>query len=126
MSRAVIHEVFGGLEVLEVREVPQPNAGSGQVRVRVAAAGLNPMDWGIAARPEAAAMFGITVPSGFGSDLAGVIDRVGDGVTGYEVDPAHSVAVESNNKLEVRSAKSQIEHNGVQGFCAVMKSPSRR
>ena len=55
MSRAVIYEVFGGPEVLEVREVPEPHAGPGEVRVRVTAAGLNPMDWGIASAPEAAA-----------------------------------------------------------------------
>jgi NADPH:quinone reductase-like Zn-dependent oxidoreductase len=85
MSRAVIYETFGGPEVLELREVPEPHADPGEVRVRVTAAGLNPMDWGIAARPEAAARFGITVPSGFGSDLAGVVDEVGDGVTGFRV-----------------------------------------
>jgi NADPH:quinone reductase-like Zn-dependent oxidoreductase len=79
MSRAVIYEAFGGPEVLKVREVPEPHAGPGQVRVRVAAIGLNPMDWGISSRPEAAARFGITVPSGFGSDFAGVVDQVGDG-----------------------------------------------
>ncbi|MEV5740229.1 NADP-dependent oxidoreductase [Microbispora rosea] len=85
MSRAVVYETFGGPEVLELREVPEPHAGPGEVRVRVTAAGLNPMDWGIASRPEAAARFGITVPSGFGSDLAGVIDEVGDGATGFAV-----------------------------------------
>ncbi|MEW9534033.1 NADP-dependent oxidoreductase [Microbispora sp. NPDC049125] len=85
MSRAVIYEAFGGPEVLELQEVPEPHAGPGEVRVRVTAAGLNPMDWGIASRPEAAARFGITVPSGFGFDLAGVIDEVGDGVTGFAV-----------------------------------------
>ncbi|WP_432869313.1 NADP-dependent oxidoreductase [Microbispora rosea] len=85
MSRAVIYETFGGPEALELREVPEPHAGPGEVRVRVTAAGLNPMDWGIASRPEAAARFGITVPSGFGSDLAGVIDEVGDGATGFAV-----------------------------------------
>jgi NADPH:quinone reductase-like Zn-dependent oxidoreductase len=47
MSRAVIYETFGGPEVLEVREVPEPHAGPGEVRVGVTAAGLNPMDWGI-------------------------------------------------------------------------------
>src|SRR5690242_1111936 len=83
MSRAVIYETFGGPEVLQLREVPEPHAGPGEVRVRVTAAGLNPMDWSIAARPEAAARFGITVPSGFGSDLAGLVDEVGDGVTGF-------------------------------------------
>ena len=85
MSRAVIYETFGGPEVLELREVPEPHAGPGEVRVRVAATGLNPMDWGIASRPELAAMFGITVPSGFGYDFAGVVDEVGDGATGFAV-----------------------------------------
>jgi hypothetical protein len=61
MSRAVIYETFGGPEVLELRDVPEPRAGPGEVRVRVTAVGLNPMDWALASRPEAAARFGITV-----------------------------------------------------------------
>ena len=85
MSRAVIYETFGGPEVLELREVPEPHAGPGEVRVRVAAAGLNPMDWGLALLPEVAARFGITVPSGFGYDFAGVVDEVGGGATGFAV-----------------------------------------
>lgn len=85
MSRAVVYETFGGPEVLELREVPEPHAGPGEVRVRVTAAGLNPMDWSLAAVPEAAARFGITVPSGFGYDLAGVVDEVGEGATGFAV-----------------------------------------
>ena len=85
MSRAVIYETFGGPEVLELRDVPEPHAGPGEVRVRVAAIGLNPMDWAIASRPEAAARFGITLPSGFGYDLAGVVDEIGDGAAGFAV-----------------------------------------
>jgi NADPH:quinone reductase-like Zn-dependent oxidoreductase len=85
VSRAVIYETFGGPEVLELREVPEPHAGPGEVRVRVAAAGLNPMDWVLSSRPEAAARFGITVPSGFGYDFAGVVDEVGGGATGFAV-----------------------------------------
>jgi NADPH:quinone reductase-like Zn-dependent oxidoreductase len=80
MSRAVIYEKFGGPEVLELREIPEPHAGTGEVRVRVAAIGLNPMDPGIASKPELAAMFGVSVPSGFGYDFAGVIDEIGAGV----------------------------------------------
>ncbi|MEV0037984.1 zinc-binding dehydrogenase [Streptomyces sp. NPDC050804] len=72
MSRAVVYETFGGPEVLELREVPEPHAGPGEVRVHVTAAGLNPMDWGIASRPELAARFGISVPSGFGYDFGGI------------------------------------------------------
>lgn len=82
MSRAVIYEKFGGPEVLKLRDVPEPHAGPGEVRVRVTAAGLNPMDWGIASRAEAAAMFGITLPAGFGYDFAGVVDEVGEGADG--------------------------------------------
>ena len=85
MSRAVIYEKFGGPEVLELREVPEPHAGAGEVRVRVTAAGLNPMDWLIPSSAESAERWGITLPSGFGCDLAGVIDEVGDGVEGFAV-----------------------------------------
>jgi NADPH:quinone reductase-like Zn-dependent oxidoreductase len=85
MSQAVIYETFGGPEVLELREVPEPRAGPGEIRVRVAAAGLNPMDWAIASRPELAERFGITVPSGFGTDFAGVVDEVDGGATGFAV-----------------------------------------
>ncbi len=85
MSRAAIYESFGGPEVLEVLEVPEPHAGPGEVRVRVSAAGLNPMDWKLSSSPEVAQAFGQTLPSGFGYDLAGVVDEVGAGVDGFAV-----------------------------------------
>ena len=47
MSRAVIYERFGGPDVLELREVPEPHAGPGEVRVRVAAE-LGALAWKIA------------------------------------------------------------------------------
>jgi NADPH:quinone reductase-like Zn-dependent oxidoreductase len=94
VSRAVIYETFGGPEVLELREVPEPHAGPGEVRVRVVAAGLNPMDWVLASRSEAAERFGITVPSGFGYDFAGVVDEVDDEATGFAVgDRVHGGAM---------------------------------
>ncbi|ROS44341.1 NADP-dependent oxidoreductase [Amycolatopsis thermoflava] len=83
MSRAVLRDAFGGPEVLQVREVPEPHAGPGEIRVAVRAAGLNPMDWQIAGSARHAAMFGITGTSGFGCDLAGVVDEVGQGVTEF-------------------------------------------
>jgi NADPH:quinone reductase-like Zn-dependent oxidoreductase len=49
----------------------------------VTAVGLNPMDWDISSQPETAARYGIAVPSGFGSDFAGVVDEVGDDTTGF-------------------------------------------
>ena len=77
MSRAVIYERFGGPEVLELRDIPEPHAGPGEIRIRVAAVGLNPMDPAFAAMPELAARFNITLPSGFGYDFAGSVDEVG-------------------------------------------------
>lgn len=82
-SKAVRLEAFGGPEVLDVREVPAPQAGPGQVRVRVTAAGLNPMDWIMTADADTAARFGLSLPAGFGTDYAGVVDQVGAGVTGF-------------------------------------------
>ena len=82
-GRAVRLESFGGPEVLDVREALVPHAGPGQIRVRVTAAGLNPMDWFMTSDPDTASRFGLTLPCGFGTDYAGVVDQVGDGVTEF-------------------------------------------
>jgi NADPH:quinone reductase-like Zn-dependent oxidoreductase len=71
---------FGGPEALELRKVPVPDVGAGQLRVRVTAAGLNPMDWFMTSDAATAARFGLSLPCGFGNDYAGVVDEVGDGV----------------------------------------------
>jgi NADPH:quinone reductase-like Zn-dependent oxidoreductase len=80
-----MQESFGGPELLELREVEEPHPGPGEVRVRVAAAGLNPMDWLIPSSAELARGFGYTLPSGFGHDFAGTVDEVGNGVEGFAV-----------------------------------------
>ncbi|AMB58979.1 NADP-dependent oxidoreductase [Microterricola viridarii] len=87
MSRAVMFRSFGAAsDVLEVVEVPEPHAGAGQVRVRVKAAGLNPVDWKIALYPQVATAYRITeLPSGNGNDFSGVIDEVGEGVGSWKV-----------------------------------------
>jgi NADPH:quinone reductase-like Zn-dependent oxidoreductase len=85
MSRFVQQSEISDPFVLEVVDREEPHAGPGQVRVRVRAAGLNPVDWKIASIPQAAARYGITAPTGFGNDYAGEIDEVGDGVTEFAV-----------------------------------------
>jgi NADPH:quinone reductase-like Zn-dependent oxidoreductase len=82
-SRAVRLESFGGPEVLTVQNVPEPQAGPGKIRVRVTAAGLNPMDWFMTADAETAARFRLSLPSGFGTDYAGVVDQVGADASGF-------------------------------------------
>src|SRR5437764_8175983 len=84
-SRAVRLESFGGPEVLNLREVPAPQAGSGQIRVRVTAAGLNPMDWFMTSDAYTATRFGLSLPFGFGTAYAGVVDQVSDDVTEFAI-----------------------------------------
>jgi NADPH:quinone reductase-like Zn-dependent oxidoreductase len=84
--RAVIVRSFGGPEVLEVADVPVPRPGAGQVRIRVEAAGVNPVD--MATRAGALAQAGLmteALPVGLGWDVAGVVDAVGPGVDGFAV-----------------------------------------
>ncbi len=78
--KAVRFDEYGDVDVLKVADVPVPDPGAGQVLVRVRAAGINP---GEAKIREGLlhARWPATFPSGQGSDLAGVVDRLGPGVT---------------------------------------------
>ncbi|AUY48049.1 NADP-dependent oxidoreductase [Streptomyces sp. CB01881] len=82
--RAVVVRTFAGPEALELVDVPVPEAGPGQVRVRVEAAGVNPVD--AVTRAGVLAQAGLMPPRevvGIGWDVAGVVDRVGPGVAGF-------------------------------------------
>lgn len=74
--RAVLLARTGGTEVLQVADVPEPQPGPGQVRIRVAASGINFIDvyhrTGLYERP---------LPFVLGTEAAGTVDVVGEGVT---------------------------------------------
>jgi NADPH:quinone reductase-like Zn-dependent oxidoreductase len=78
--KAVRFDHYGGTDVLNVVDVPQPAPGAGQVLVQVKAAGINP---GEAMIREGALsdQFPVKFPSGQGSDLAGIVAQTGPGVT---------------------------------------------
>ena len=84
MPRAVRFDKYGGLEVLQVVEVDRPTPGPGKVLVRVKAAGINPGEASIR-KGMYADRWPATFPSGQGSDLAGIVDEVGQGVTNVEI-----------------------------------------
>jgi len=84
MSKAVQFDSYGGIDVLEVREVPRPVPGHGEVLVQVRAAGINPSE-AVIRSGALHRLFPATFPSGQGSDLAGVVAELGPGVSGFAV-----------------------------------------
>jgi len=73
---------FGGPEVLEIAEVPDPHPGPGQVRIVVHAAGISATDPKLR---KGLLDFGAGLPQTTGRDVAGVVDEVGEGVTDVAV-----------------------------------------
>ncbi|MYT97092.1 MULTISPECIES: NADP-dependent oxidoreductase [unclassified Streptomyces] len=78
--RAIGLDAFGGPEVLRVLELPEPEAGEGEVRIRVHAAAVNPTDVLLRTGGHAVRMEGIEPPYVPGMDAAGVVDQLGPGV----------------------------------------------
>lgn len=74
--RAIQFKSFGGPEVLELVEVPEPHVTAKQIRVVVNAVGVNPVDWKFRQ-----GMMGGELPEGTGLEVAGVVDEVGDEIT---------------------------------------------
>ncbi len=84
MPKAVRFDRYGGLDVLYVAEVPQPVPGPGQVLVEVRSAAINPGEVRIR-EGVFAQRWPAGFPSGQGSDLAGVVTGVGEGVDRFAV-----------------------------------------
>lgn len=78
--RAVVYSQTGDAGVLRVVEREKAEPGPGEVRVRIAVSGVNPTDW--KARSAGSLAFDEVVPN---QDGSGVIDAIGDGVTGFSV-----------------------------------------
>ncbi|KUJ70995.1 NADPH:quinone reductase [Streptomyces albus subsp. albus] len=82
--RAVVVRAFGGPEALETVRTALPEPGPGQLRVRVEAATVNPVD--LAVRGGGMVEAGMALPReqyGVGWDVAGTVDALGAGVTGF-------------------------------------------
>src|SRR5580693_9222239 len=80
--KAAQYSRFGGPEVLEIVDLPDPHPGPGQVRIAVRAAGISGTDWKLRA---GVLTFGAELPQMTGHDVAGVVDEVGEGVTDVAV-----------------------------------------
>jgi NADPH:quinone reductase-like Zn-dependent oxidoreductase len=122
IMKAVRFDKYGGIEVLEIADVPTPEPSHGEAMVKVKAASINP---GEAKIREGLlhARWPATFPSGEGSDLAGIVTKVGPGVEGFAVGDevigftdqrashAEYVVVEARN-LTIKPAKVPWEVAG--------------
>jgi NADPH:quinone reductase len=91
--RAVGVLTFGGPEALEVVELPTPEPGAGEVRIRVAAATVNPTDIGFRSGTAAAALADKEPPFVPGMEAAGTIDAVGSGTSWKVGDEVMAIVV---------------------------------
>ena len=74
--KAVQFSRFGGPEVLEIVDLPNPHPGPGEVRIAVRAAGVNASDW-----KKRKGLMDQELPQTLGYEAAGIVDEVGEGVT---------------------------------------------
>lgn len=77
--RALRYHSYGSPDVLRIDELPEPSPGAGQVKVRLQAASLNPLDWKIRAGQVRYIPIFRSPPRGMGADFAGEIVAVGPG-----------------------------------------------
>lgn len=82
--KALQYAEYGAPDVLEVGEADAPHAAPGQVRIAVRAASVNPFDWKLR-RGYMDGIVPVSFPAIPGTDAAGVVDEVGDGVESVQV-----------------------------------------
>ena len=80
MVKAIRFHQAGGPEVLQLEDITLPPPGPGEVRVKIAAAGLNFIDV-----YQRKGLYPVPMPSGLGGEASGTIEAIGEGVTGFAV-----------------------------------------
>jgi NADPH:quinone reductase-like Zn-dependent oxidoreductase len=97
---------FGDVSKLHMENVKDPEVGAGEVRVRVRATSVNPIDWKIRSGAMRAFMH-IDLPTILGRDLAGEVEKVGSGVTGFSKGQ-RVMAVAHATYAELATAKADV------------------
>ncbi|KAF1004954.1 MAG: Zinc-type alcohol dehydrogenase-like protein [Luteibacter sp.] len=79
--KAVVINAYGDNDVVQYLDIDRPEPRDGQIRIKVLAAGVNPVDWKI--RNGAGERMGMTLPIHLGGEVAGTVDALGEGVTRF-------------------------------------------
>lgn len=82
--KAIVLTGYGDVDCLELRDVPEPHPTAGELKVRVAAASINPIDWKIR-RGDMKSVLALKLPAMTGRDVSGEVVEVGPGATGFKV-----------------------------------------
>jgi NADPH2:quinone reductase len=109
--KAMVIDRFGGPEVFRMAEVATPEPGPGEVLIKAKYAGVNPADWkcreGMLSR-----YFEYKFPFIVGFDAAGIVEKIGSGVTGYK--PGDRVLTSSNQGMGEWGSYAEFVKSGIE------------
>lgn len=104
--KAVVMEQFGDVNQLQMEDVDEPAVGTGEVRVRVRATSVNPVDWKIRSGATRGHI-DVELPAILGRDLSGEVESVGPGVTGFRKGQ-RVMALANGTYAELATAKADV------------------
>ncbi len=101
--KAVYIEQTGGVEVLKYGDLPKPEAGAGEVLVKVAASGVNFID-----AYHRNGIYKLPMPAILGSEAAGTVEQVGEGVTGFKPGDRVAYAMARGSYADYKSVPARL------------------
>jgi NADPH:quinone reductase-like Zn-dependent oxidoreductase len=118
--KAVRFSRFGGPEVLQLVDLPDPHPGPGQVRIAVRAAGVNPSDW-----KKRQGLMDEELPQTLGYEAAGIVDELGAGVADVAVgDRVFGLSAEGAAQAELAVLSFYAPIPALLGFAAAAALPA--
>ena len=102
--KAIIINEYGDNHLVQLVDAVRPDPRAGEVLVKVHAAGVNPLDWKI--RDGAGQRMGMTLPIGLGSEMAGIVEQLGEGVSDLKVGDAVFGIIRSGGFAEYAIARA--------------------
>src|ERR1700693_3864531 len=101
--KAVYIETTGGVDALEYGDLPKPQPGAGEVLVKVAASGVNFID-----TYHRTGLYKLPLPAILGSEGAGTVEQVGDGVTGFKPGDHVAYAMARGSYAEYQAVPAKL------------------
>src|SRR5580658_6990806 len=101
--KAVYIEQTGGVEALTYGDLPKPQPGAGEVLVKVAASGVNFID-----TYHRTGIYKLPMPAILGTEAAGTVEQVGEGVTGFKPGDRVAYAMARGSYAEYQAVPAKL------------------